>query len=85
MTRKQSPQSPLFNANDHFYLRKLSKEFLVNISLTYGTRVLKNEELLSVVNIFWNDKIDVVAMKRIYISYYQICVVTIGMKVIIIT
>ena len=49
LRRSQSPQSPLFNVNDLFYFRKLSKEISAEQSLNYGTRVLKCEEIIKIV------------------------------------
>ena len=64
LRRKESPQSPLFNVNDNFYFCKLSRIFWAVQSLTHGTRVLKNEEILSVVDKIWKDKTKLVAIYR---------------------
>ena len=47
---RQSPQSPLFNVNDRFYFRKLSKEISSMQSLTMGTRLIKSEETMKIVD-----------------------------------
>ncbi len=78
--RNQSPQSPLFNVNDHFYFRKLSKEISAIQSLTYGTRVMKNKEILTVVDKVWKDKTDSVAISRGWMSHYQIMAATLEMN-----
>ena len=49
-------------------------------SLTHGTRVLKNKEVLSVADKVWNDTSDVVMMPRGWMSYYQIITANIEMK-----
>ena len=64
MRRKQSPHSPLFYVNNHFYFHRHSKEILVIQSLIYGTWVLKNEKILSVVDKIWNDKYNAVIISR---------------------
>ena len=49
----QIPQSPLFNVDDLFYFRKLSKEILDQQSMSFGTRVMKCEEILKIVDMVW--------------------------------
>ena len=50
LRRDQSPQSPLFNVNYQFYFRKLSKEISSCQSLTLGTRLMKSEEIIKIVD-----------------------------------
>ena len=64
LRRNQSPQSPLFNVNDHFYFRKLSKEISAKQSLSFGNKLMKCEEILSVVDRVWNSYEDSVAISR---------------------
>ena len=53
LRRNQSPQSPLFNVNDLFYFRKLIKEISAEQSMSFGTRVMKCEEILKIVDKVW--------------------------------
>ena len=70
--RNQSPQSPLFNVNDQFYFRKLSKEISSMQSLTMGTRLMKSEEIIKIVDKVWKDKTDSVSISRGWMSHYQV-------------
>ena len=70
--RNQSPQSPLFNVNDQFYFRKLSKEISSMQSLTMGTRLMKSEEIIKIVDNVWKDDTDSVSISRGWMSHYQV-------------
>ena len=72
LRRNQSPQSPLFNVNDQFYFRKLSKEISSMQSLTMGTRLMKSEEIIKIVNKVWDDNTDSVSISRGWMSHYQV-------------
>ena len=72
LRRMQSPQSPLFNVNDLFYFRKLSKEISAEQSMCFGTRVMKCEEILKVVDKIWNSTDDAVTISRGWMSHYQV-------------
>ena len=70
--RNQSPQLPLFNVNDQFYFRKLSKEISSMQSLTMGTRLMKSEEIIKIVDKVWKDNTDSVSISRGWMSHYQV-------------
>ena len=72
LRRNQSPQSPLFNVNDQFYFRKLSKEISSMQSLTMGTRLMKSEEIIKIVDKVWKDNTDSVSISRGWMSHYQV-------------
>ena len=72
LIRRQSPQSPLFNVNDLFYFRKISKEISAEQSMSFGTRLMKCEEILKVVDKVWKSKDDAVAISRGWMSHYQV-------------
>ena len=80
LRRNQSPQSPLFNVNDHFYFRKLSKEISAKQSLSFGNKLLKCEEILSVVDRVWNSNEDSVAISRGWMSHHQVIAAALEMK-----
>ena len=72
LRQNQSPQSPLFNVNDQFYFRKLSKEISSIQSLTLGTRLMKSEEIIKIVDKVWQDNTDSVSLSRGWMSHYQV-------------
>ena len=72
MRKNQSPQSPLFNVNDQFYFRKLSKEISSYQSLSLGTRLMKSEEIIRIVDKVWQDDTDSVAISRGWMSHHQV-------------
>ena len=80
LRRMQSPQSPLFNVNDLFYFRKLSKEISAEQSMCFGTRLMKCDEILKVVDKVWNSTDDAVAISRGWMSHYQVIAAAYEMK-----
>ena len=80
LRRIQSPQLPLFNVNDLFYFRKLSKEISAEQSMSFGTRLMKSEEILKVVDKVWKSTDDAVAISRGWMSHYQVIAATYEMK-----
>ena len=72
LRRMQSAQSPLFNVNDLFYFRKLSKEISAEQSMCFGTRVMKCDEILKVVDKVWKSKDDAVTISRGWMSHHQV-------------
>ena len=80
LRRSQSPQSPLFNVNDLFYFRKLSKEISAEQSLNYGTRVLKCEEIIKIVDKVWKSEEDAVVLSRGWMSHHQVVAAALEMK-----
>ena len=80
LRRNQSPQSPLFNVNDHFYFRKLSSEISATQSLNFGAKLMKCEEILSVVDRVWKSDDDSVAISRGWMSHHQVIAAALEMK-----
>ena len=80
LIRRQSPQSPLFNVNDLFYFRKLSKEISAEQSMCFGTRLMKCDEILKVVEKVWKSTDDAVAISRGWMSHYQVIAAAYEMK-----
>ena len=78
--RNQSPQSPLFNVNDNCYFRKLSSEISATQSLNYGTKIMKCEEILSVVDRVWNKENDAVEISKGWMSHHQVIAAALEMK-----
>ena len=76
----QSPQSPLFNVNDLFYFRKLSKEISAEQSMCFGTKVMKCKEILKVVDKVWKSDEDAVALSRGWMSNYQVIAAALEIK-----
>ena len=68
----QIPQSPLFNVNDLFYFRKLSTEISAEQSICFGTRVMKCDEILKIVDKVWKSTDDTVTISRGWMSHYQV-------------
>ena len=77
---RQSPQSPLFNVNDLFYFRKISTEISAEQSMCFGTRVMKCDEILKVVDKVWKSTDDAVAISRGWMSHYQVIAAAYEMK-----
>ena len=80
LRRNQSPQSPLFNVNDHFYFRKLSSKISAIQSLNYGKKLMKCEEILTVVDRFWNKEDDALEISKGWMSHHQVIVAALEMK-----
>ena len=80
LRRMQSPQSPLFNVNDLIYFRKLSKEISAEQSMCFGTKVMKCEEILKVVDKVWKTDEDAVVLSRGWMSHYQVIAAALEMK-----
>ena len=80
LRRMQSPQSPLFNVNDLFYFRKLIKEISAEHSMCFGTKVMKCEEILKVVDKVWKSDEDAVALSHGWMSHYQVIAAALKMK-----
>ena len=78
--RNQSPQSPLFNVNDQFYFRKLSCEISAKQSLNFGTRLMKSEEIIKVVEDVWSNKEDAVEISNGWMSHHQVIAAAYDMK-----
>ena len=72
LRRMQIPQSPLFNVNEMFYFRKLSKKISSEQSMCFGTRVMKCEEILKVIDKIWKSTDDAVTISRGWMSHYQL-------------
>ena len=72
LRRMQSAQSPLFNVNDLFYFRKLSKEISAEQSMRFGTKVMKCDEILKVVEKVWKANDDAVTISRGWMSLHQV-------------
>ena len=54
----------MFNVNDLFYFRKLSKEISAEQSMRFGTRVMKCDEILKVIDKLWKLKEDEVTISK---------------------
>ena len=80
LRRKQILQSPLFNVNDLFYFRKLIKEISAEQSMSFGTRVMKCEEILKVVDKVWKSTDDAVTISRGWMSHHQVIAAAYDMK-----
>ena len=80
LRRMQSPQSPLFNVNDLFYFRKLSMEISAEQTNCFGTRVMKCEEILKVVDKVWKVTDDAVTISRGWMSHHQVVAAAYDMK-----
>ena len=80
LRRMQSPQSPLFNVNDLFYFRKLSREISSEQSMSFGTKVMKCEEILKVVDKVWKSTDDAVPISRGWMSHYQVMAAALEME-----
>ena len=80
LRRNQSPQYPLFNVNNHFYFRKLSSKISAKQSLTYGTKLMKCEEILLMVDRIWNSDDDAVSISRGWMSHHQVIAAALDMK-----
>ena len=76
----KSPQSPLFNVNDLFYFRKLSKGISVEQSMCFGTRVMKCEEILKIVDKVWSSTDDTVTISQGWMSHHQVIAAAFEMK-----
>ena len=72
LRRCQSPQSPVFNINDHFYFRKLSKEISAQQSLSFGTKVMKFQEIIDTTKKIWEKKDDNVEISRGWMAHHQV-------------
>ena len=57
----KSSQYPLFNVNDRFSFRNLSKEVS---ALKYATNLLKLEEIIDMVEMVWSYTTDAVTISR---------------------
>ena len=62
------------------YFRKLSKEISAEQSMSFGTRVMKCDEILKVVDKVWKSTEDIVAISRGWMSHYQVIAATYEMK-----
>ena len=70
----------MFNVNDLFYFRKLIMEISAEQTSCFGTRVMKCEEILKVVDKVWKVTDDAVTISRGWISHHQVVAAAYDMK-----
>ena len=68
----QPPNSPITNVHDACIFPMMSKQVSRNQAMTFGCRVLKMDQLHSVVMQVWNDKTNREAMARSFAGHHQV-------------